>query len=78
MDESAIGLFETGAVHRRRTWCSLQDVESGTEWVWRFNAPLLEHMGHIPPAEFEEAYYRGSWLRRSCRHPRSASPISLG
>ena len=42
-------------------WRSLEDVELATlEWVWWFNYHrLLEPIGYVPPAEFEEAYYRG-------------------
>jgi hypothetical protein len=38
---------------------SLDDVEFATlEWVdWLGNARLLEPIGYVPPAEFEQAYY---------------------
>jgi transposase InsO family protein len=30
------------------------------EWVnWYNNRRLLEPIGNVPPAEYEEAYYRG-------------------
>jgi transposase InsO family protein len=58
--ESVIGLFKTEVIRRRGPWRSLEDVEFATlEWVAWFNhRRLLEPIGHIPPAEHEEAYYR--------------------
>jgi len=58
--ESVIGLFKTEVIRRRGPWRSLEDVEFATlEWVAWFNhSRLLEPIGHIPPAEYEEAYYR--------------------
>jgi transposase InsO family protein len=57
--ESVIGLFKTEVIRRRGPWRSLEDVEFATlEWVAWFNTRrLLEPIGHIPPAEHEEAYY---------------------
>jgi len=58
--ESVIGLFKTEVIRRRGPWRSLEDVEFATlEWVWWFNhSRLLELIGYVPPAEYEEAYYR--------------------
>lgn len=58
--ESVIGLFKTEVIRRRGPWRSLEDVEFATlEWVAWFNhSRLLEPIGHVPPAEYEEAYYR--------------------
>ncbi len=58
--ESVIGLFKTEVIRRRGPWRSLEDVEFATlEWVAWFNhSRLLEPIGHVPPAEHEEAYYR--------------------
>ncbi len=58
--ESVIGLFKTEVIRCRGPWRSLEDVEFATlEWVAWFNTRrLLEPIGHIPPAEHEEAYYR--------------------
>ena len=58
--ESVIGLFKTEVIRRRGPWRSLEDVEFATlEWVaWFNNSRLLEPIGHVPPAEYEEAYYR--------------------
>jgi putative transposase len=57
--ESVIGLFKTEVIRRRGPWRSLEDVELATlEWVAWFNHNrLLEPIGHVPPAEYEEAYY---------------------
>ncbi len=58
--ESVIGLYKTEVIRRRGPWRNLDDVEFATlEWVAWFNTRrLLEPIGHIPPAEHEEAYYR--------------------
>ena len=58
--ESVIGLYKTEVIRRRGPWRHLDDVEFATlEWVAWFNTRrLLEPIGHIPPAEHEEAYYR--------------------
>jgi putative transposase len=58
--ESVIGLFKTEVIRRRGPWRSLEVVEFATlEWVAWFNTGrLLEPIGHVPPAEYETAYYR--------------------
>ena len=58
--ESVIGLFKTEVIRRRGPWRNFEDVEFATlEWVWWFNNHrLLGPIGHVPPAEFEEQYYR--------------------
>ena len=58
--ETVIGLFKTEVIRSRGPWRSLEDVEFATlEWVWWFNYHrLLGPIGHVPPVEFEEAYYR--------------------
>jgi transposase InsO family protein len=58
--ESVIGLFKTEVIRRRGPWRHLEAVEFATlEWVnWFNNRRLLEPIGNIPPAEYEEAYYR--------------------
>ena len=58
--ESVIGLFKTEVIYRRGPWRSLDAVEYAVlEWVdWFNNRRLLEPIGYLPPAEFEEAYYR--------------------
>jgi transposase InsO family protein len=58
--ESVIGLFKTEVIHRRGPWRSFDDVEYATlEWVAWFNQQrLLEPLGYVPPAEFEEQFHR--------------------
>jgi transposase InsO family protein len=57
--ESVIGLFKTEVIRRRGPWRSLEHVEFATlEWVAWFNhSRLLEPIGHVPPAEHEQAFY---------------------
>jgi transposase InsO family protein len=58
--ESVIGLFKTEVIRRRGPWRGIDPVEYATlEWVdWFNNRRLLGSIGHVPPAELEEAYYR--------------------
>ncbi len=58
--ESVIGLYKTEVIRRRGPWRHLEEVEFATlEWVaWYNTSRLLEPIGHVPPAEFEAAYYR--------------------
>ena len=60
--ESVIGLFKTEVIRRRGPWRGLEEVEFAVlEWVWWFNHHrLLEGLGYLPPAEYEEAYYSRS------------------
>jgi transposase InsO family protein len=59
--ESVIGLFKTEVIRRRGPWKNLERVERATlEWVdWFNNRRLLEPIGNIPPAEFEQAHFDG-------------------
>jgi transposase InsO family protein len=59
MAESVIGLFKAELIHKRGPWRGFDDVEFATlEWVWWFNHQrLMEPLGYVPPAEFEEQYY---------------------
>jgi hypothetical protein len=47
-------------IRPRSPWRGFDEVELGTlEYVWWFNNHrLLEIVGHVPPAEHEEASYR--------------------
>jgi len=57
--ETINGLFKTEVIHRRSSWRRIEDVELATlHWVdWFNHRRLLEPIGHIPPAEAEDAYY---------------------
>jgi putative transposase len=59
MAETIIGLFKTEVIRPRGPWKNMDEVEYGVlEWVdWFNNRRLLEPIGDIPPAEFEQAYY---------------------
>jgi putative transposase len=58
--ETIIGLYKTELIRRRGPWRGLDEVEYATlEWVdWFNHRRLLEPIGHVPPAEFEAAYWR--------------------
>lgn len=58
--ESVIGLFKTEVIRQRGPWRGLEDVEFATlDWVaWYNDERLLEPIGYIPPAEFEQRYYQ--------------------
>jgi len=60
MAESIIGLFKAEVIHRCGPWRTMDAVEYATlEWVdWFNHRRLLEPIGHVPPAEYESAYYR--------------------
>jgi putative transposase len=57
--ETIIGLFKTEVIRPRGPWRGIDDVEFAVlEWVHWFNTSrLLEPLGHVPPAEYEAAYY---------------------
>ena len=57
--ETINGLFKTEMIYPNGPWRSIEEVEFATlEWVdWFNNRRLLEPIGYIPPAEFEEMYY---------------------
>jgi putative transposase len=59
MAETIIGLFKTEVIWRCGPWKNIDEVEYVTlEWVdWFNNRRLLEPIGDIPPAEFEQVYY---------------------
>jgi len=58
--ESVIGLFKTELIHRRGPWKGFDEVEYATlEWVAWFNQQrLMEPLGYVSPAVFEEQFYR--------------------
>ena len=57
--ETIIGLYKTEVIRTRGPWRHIDAVEYATlEWVdWFNNRRLLESIGNVPPAEFEQAYY---------------------
>lgn len=58
--ETINGLYKTELIRRRGPWRTVDDVELATlTWVdWFNNRRILEPLGHVPPAEYEAAYYR--------------------
>jgi putative transposase len=58
--ETVIGLYKTEVITRDGPWRSLEAVEFATlGWVdWFNHRRLLEPIGYVPPAEYEEAYYQ--------------------
>ncbi len=57
--ESVNGLYKAEVIHRLGPWKNVDAVELATlEWVdWFNNRRLLGPIGHVPPIEFEWAYY---------------------
>ena len=57
--ETIIGLYKAEVIWSRGPWRNIDAVEYATlEWVdWFNNRRLLEPIGDVPPAEFEQAYY---------------------
>jgi putative transposase len=60
MAESVIGLYKTECVRHEGPWRGVDDLELATlNWVWWFNQIRLHgEIGHVPPIEFENDYYR--------------------
>ncbi len=58
--ENVNGLYKAEVIHRQGPWRSLEHVELATAaWVqWWNQIRLHSAIGHIPPAEFEDRYYR--------------------
>jgi transposase InsO family protein len=57
--ESVNGLYKTEVIYRQGPWRHADAVEIATlTWVDWFNTRrLLEPLGHVPPIEYEQAYY---------------------
>ena len=70
MAESVIGLFKTEVIRHSGPWRCLEDVEYATlEWVAWFNTcRLLEPLGYLPPAEYEEQFDRRAVTPASPEH----------
>ena len=58
--ESVIGLYKTELIKHRGPWRNADHVEVATaEWVqWWNHKRLHTSVGKMPPAEYEERYYR--------------------
>ncbi|MGH7710126.1 MAG: IS3 family transposase [Gemmatimonadaceae bacterium] len=58
--ETIIGLYKTEVIYRDGPWRGFDHVEYATlEWVAWFNTErLLEPLGYLPPAEYEEQFHR--------------------
>jgi transposase InsO family protein len=69
--ESVIGLYKTEVIRRQGPWRHVEAVEFATlAWVDWFNTRrLLAPLGHVPPIEYERAYY--------ARHATSAMDAEL-
>ena len=57
--ESVVGLYKTECVRHDGPFRGVDDLELATaDWVWWFNHNRLHgSIGHVPPVEFEAAYY---------------------
>jgi transposase InsO family protein len=57
--ETINGLYKAEVIHHLGPWKGLEDVEYATlEWVaWYNTQRLMEPLGHVPPAEYEEQYH---------------------
>ncbi len=58
--ETINALFKTEIIWRKGPWRSIEAVEHAVlVWVdWFNNRRLFEALGDVPPAEYEELYYR--------------------
>ena len=58
--ETINGLYKTELARRHSPWKSVEALELTTlDWVHRFNhGRLLAPLRYVPPAEYEEAFYR--------------------
>ena len=58
--ESFNGLYKTELIHRQGPWRNVEHVEWATlNYVdWFNNRRIHNEIGKVPPAEFEDSYYR--------------------
>jgi putative transposase len=58
--ETIIGLYKAEVIERRGPWRTFESVEFATlRWVdWFNHRRLFGPIGYVPPAEYEEAFYR--------------------
>jgi putative transposase len=73
--ETIIGLYKSELIRRRGPWKGMDDLEYATlEWVdWFNHRRLLEPIGHVPPAEFEAAF----WGEETPSYPAALKQPSL-
>ncbi len=73
MAESIIGLYKTECVRHDGPFRTVDDLELATlSWVHWFNEHRLHSaLGYVPPAEYEELYYRQNTSRQQ---PLSGEP----
>jgi len=71
--ESVVGLYKTECVRHAGPWRGVDDLESATmSWVAWFNTYWLQgEIGHVPPIEHENEYYRHN---TAAQHPLPAEP----
>jgi putative transposase len=71
--ESLIGLYKLECVRRDGPWRGVEDLELATlSWVHWFNHQRLHSIiGYVPPAEYENEYYRQS---QTDQQPLSGQP----
>ena len=60
MAEAVNALYKAEVIYHLGPWRGLEDVEYATlEWVaWYNSQRLMEPLGYVPPAEYEEQYHR--------------------
>ena len=58
--ESVNGLYKAELIRRRKRWRTLGELELATAaWIHWYNTERLhEACDYVPPAEYEEDYYR--------------------
>jgi putative transposase len=58
--ETVIGLYKIEVIYHDGPWRGVEQLEYATlEWVAWFNSQrLLEPIGYVPPAEYEEQFHR--------------------
>jgi len=58
--ETINGLYKTEVIHHQGPWRGIDEVEyASLQWVdWYNNRRLFGPLGHVPPAEYEVAYYQ--------------------
>jgi transposase InsO family protein len=62
LKEAITGLYKTELIKPRSSWHTLADVElATTEWIeWYDNRRLHGEIGHVPPVEYETAFYNAN------------------